>query len=252
MSESDWDFINDHMGGWDSDGMPNFMSNSDFFGDYKEKTPKPKDLSRTAKEYYENGGIKSERQFSSDNKLVSLTEFLESGIKESHINYWTSEYDVQKSITFFHENGNDSFQINYTNSGEYSSIYWWYENGQLSTSLECFEKMEANFNENGLMTSRGRFSTDDYETFKKEGKWSFCISDKDDKNFLNEYTQYYENNKREGEFCAFDLHGRVREKGFYRDDKMHGKWLQFDERMIIVKDHFYKEGKLIVKNPQYE
>ena len=37
MSESDWDYINDHLGGWDSDGMPNFMSSADFFDEYKDK-----------------------------------------------------------------------------------------------------------------------------------------------------------------------------------------------------------------------
>ena len=254
MSESDWDYINETWG-HDSDGMPNFMSSSDFFDDHSQRSKKnlaPHDFSRIENEYYEDGGIKIECQFSSSNKRVSSTHFFENGVKNCHINYWQSEYDVIENTTFFYENGNSSFQMNYTNSGKYSSLYWWHENGKLSTSLECFNKMESNYNENGMKTSEGKFSTEDYESFKKEGKWSFCFTDKDDEHFLNEYTQYYRDDKREGEFCSFDLHGNVREKGYYKDDKMHGKWLQFDKRMMIVKDHFYQGGKLIVKNPQYE
>jgi hypothetical protein len=30
MPGGDWHFINDHLGGWDDDGMPNFMSKSLF------------------------------------------------------------------------------------------------------------------------------------------------------------------------------------------------------------------------------
>jgi hypothetical protein len=43
----DWDYINEHMGGHDSDGLPNFMSEPGFSDDYQKHTqqiqkPKPK------------------------------------------------------------------------------------------------------------------------------------------------------------------------------------------------------------------
>jgi len=33
---SDWDFINEEMGGWDEDGLPNFMSDPNFMYGYRQ------------------------------------------------------------------------------------------------------------------------------------------------------------------------------------------------------------------------
>lgn len=42
ITGSDWDYINDHMGGHDEDGMPNFMNKRGFADD----RPEPKKQAR--------------------------------------------------------------------------------------------------------------------------------------------------------------------------------------------------------------
>jgi antitoxin component YwqK of YwqJK toxin-antitoxin module len=251
MSESDWSYINDKWG-HDSDGMPNFMNDSDFYGGRINKPIKKINENWTEKEFYESGVLKSEKKYHLS-RIKSSSKYFENGNTEefTSYSYFEGSNNLKKFETYY-ENGNKSFQMNNTVSGDYSTFNWWYENGRLEKRLDCFHRLESNYNENGMLTSEGRFSTEDYEDFKKEGKWTFCFTDEENELFLNEYTQYYKNDKREGEFCGYDLHRRLRETGNYKDDEMHGKWLQFDEKLNIVKDYFYKNGKLIVRNPQYE
>ena len=43
----DWDYINEHMGGHDSDGLPNFMSEPGFSDDYQQR---PNQVQKTKKD----------------------------------------------------------------------------------------------------------------------------------------------------------------------------------------------------------
>ena len=255
MSESDWSYINDKWG-HDSDGMPNFMNDASFYNDYKKPSYKSNaDMggNRTEKEYYENGGLKSEKKYY-QHKIVSDIEYFENGNRKQQILFSYSKRPQGagniESLRSYYENGNIEYEsINLL--GKETGYSIWNENGFIDVEVDLKSKLISNYDDIGVKKSEGQFSLNSNKDTKKEGLWTFWLT-VDDDHFIDHYTQYYENDKREGEFCAFDEHGRIREKGMYRDDKWHGKWQQFDEKMMILKDHFYKEGKLVVKNPQYE
>jgi len=50
---SDWDFINEEMGGWDEDGLPNFMSDPNFMYGYRQAEKMNQAKLKTVKELSE-------------------------------------------------------------------------------------------------------------------------------------------------------------------------------------------------------
>jgi len=257
MSESDWDFINDHMGGWDSDGMPNFMNDASFYDDHKRQPKKPSTNSdRTEQEFYENGTLKSEKTYCQNN-LISEIKYFESGNRKEKITYSYTTNPLESrlsnisSITSYYLNGNREYEST-SLFGKETGYKVWHENGLIAVKVNLKSKLESNYDEKGIKESEGYFSLDSNKDRKKEGSWIFWFTDADDERYQSCTTQNFLNDNLEGESCSYDVLGRLREHGKYKDNEMHGQWLQYDSNGMIIKDHFYKKGKLIVKNPQYE
>ena len=70
---SDWDYINEHMGGHDEDGLPNFMSEPGFSGDEYESTGSSK----------EDIGVEEVRSYYILENLIARIEI--EGLSLSHI-----------------------------------------------------------------------------------------------------------------------------------------------------------------------
>ncbi len=120
------------------------------------------------------------------NKMI--IPYLESSISEIDIHFWRSIIDVKvKNAAFeqYYENGNKSFQLEYTPSDWSASSYRlkrWYSNGVLFTDLSVFnhrngEKMFAIYerpliirDENGRIREKGKMN---YDSSQKIGKWKF-------------------------------------------------------------------------------
>jgi antitoxin component YwqK of YwqJK toxin-antitoxin module len=258
VSESDWSYINDKWG-WDEDGMPNFMNTEAFHEDQRRQfnkslTQKSVDSNTTEKEFYESGVLKSEKKYY-QHKLLNSIEYFENGNRKEYISYSNNKDNISAhrigSITNYYENGNKKYSASYDLLGNYSLINSWYKNGRLNTKNDFTRHLETNYAENGMKSSEGRFVFAS-EEFKKDGKWTFWLTNPDNEYYQEWYTENYINDKLEGKFYRYDKNSNLREQGNYKDNMMHGKWLQYDENGQIIKDYFYKKDKLIVKNPAYK
>ena len=259
MGDSDWDFINDHMGGWDSDGMPNFMNSEAFYADqrklYKTHSSQHIKANRTDQVLYEDGSLKTENTYFNV-FLKSSTGYAASGNLEyifsyqqinNHNNSTNSQPDKEKD-TYFYEGGSKRIEINYL-EGKQNLISWWNQYGELKSKLDCIKELQTIYDENGLKASKGQVSivdqysldfaiSDDYTNLKKNGEW---ITWHDNGWWSKEN---YVNNNLNGVFYRFDLIDVLREKGEFKNNKMHGARIIFDKNGQVEKEEVYKDGIL--------
>ncbi len=160
------------------------------------------------RDLYENGEIKSERNYKNGILDGSFVRYYKNGQVSVEVNY--SEGSPVDGFKQYYENGKLKAEKVY--NGNSQVLTRWFENGVKTAEIHF---------ENNMLNGRS-------EQWYKNGK--------------QEMQANYRNDKHEGQLIAWHSNGNKKIEGKYVDDKLDGKWTQWNEEGNVIAYEYYKNG----------
>lgn len=191
--------------------------------------------SKTKKEYWENGNIKSELSYN-NKKLDGLaTWYYENGVKQMECTY--AEDIINGTMNRWYQNGNKESELLYANNKLNGLSKTWYSSGKLQSKQnyknDTLDGMSEEWHENGQLKIKGL-----YKKGKFDGDWLYY-----DKNGFK---------VGEGSF----INGTGIQKGFFRDGSLKriipyknnlkdGTEIWYNDKGKPIKEMLFKQDVLI-------
>jgi len=180
---------------------------------------KPLDKLKMVRVYYENGKIRSEKNYKDGQEDCKYTKYFTNGKISEEGNYkgvdmWGDGQEDGKYTEYF-TNGKIKREGNYKDRRKDGKWTDYYRNGQIEEEGNYKDRRKdgkwTHYYENGQIEEEGN-----YKDRRKDGKW----------------TDYYRN-------------GQIKKEGNYKDRRKDGKWTDYNEDGSINKVEEYKDGELV-------
>jgi quinoprotein glucose dehydrogenase len=188
------------------------------------------------KTFWENGNIKSKRNYK-DDKLSGLsTMYYATGETQREENY--SDGILSGLQMVWYKNGKKKREVHYKDWKIDGLYAIWYENGKKES-----ERHFKNGKTDGLLTNWYENGKKESEVHYKDGKIDGLWTDWD-VNGKKKSETYFKNEKIDGLYSTWYENGKKESEVHYKDDKRDGLWTDWDENGKKKRETHYKGGKI--------